>query len=253
MESDTPAGRPRPVYRNFIFEPRRRFLFAYVPKVGCTNWKSVLRHLAGHDDYLNPRLAHDRANGGLRYLDLSEGPDRALLRNPEVPKYAFVRDPYSRTLSAYLNKIASRLPLQPASDTDDHFTRVTRAIDGFRQRKLDTAAHPEVSFEVFLLWLRASLSPWCDDEHWQKQSALLRWRGVEYSFVGRFERLAEEAPLLLEKMGATIPFPSQRDVKFAPTNATDRQDAFYTPRARRLVNKLYAPDFANFGYEMHED
>lgn len=242
---------PRARYRNFIHEPKRNFVFAYVPKVGCTNWKSILRYLAGQEDHLNPRLAHDRVNGGLRYLDLP-GLDRAMLHDASIPKYAFVRDPYSRLLSAYLNKVASRLPLPEPSETEEHFTKVARVIDRFRRRKLDVAAYPEVTFEVFLLWLRDGLSPFREDEHWQTQSVLLRWPRVKYAFVGRFERLAQEAPVLLEKMGCDIPFPSQKDVKFAPTNAVSKLDTYYTPAAYALVNSLYADDFANFDYEMRD-
>lgn len=250
VKGDKPKASPREKYRNFILEPKRNFVFAYVPKVSCTNWKSILRHLAGHEDYLNPRLAHDKVKGGLHYLDL-KGPERALLHDPAVPKYAFVRDPYSRVLSAYLNKIASRLPLsEEPAEGEEHFIRVARVIDRFRRRKLDPAAYPEVTFEVFLLWLRDGLSAFREDEHWQKQTVLLRWPRVKYAWIGHFEKLAEEAPVLLEKMGATVPFPSQKDVKFAPTNADTKIAAHYTPAAYALVNTLYADDFANFGYPM---
>lgn len=250
-KGDAGKANPRAKYRNFIHEPGRNFVFAYVPKVGCTNWKSILRHLAGFEDYLNPRLAHDKKNGGLKYLDLT-GEDRALLHDARVPKYAFVRDPYSRVLSAYLNKIASRLPLPESAEDEEYFIRVARVIDRFRRRKLDPAAYPEVNFEVFLLWLRDGLSAFREDEHWQKQTVLLRWPRVKYAWLGHFENLAEEAPVLLEKMGAEVPFPSQKDVKFAPTNAGNKIAAHYTPAAYALVNSLYADDFANFGYEMRD-
>ncbi len=98
-------------YSNFIYDKTGGFIFAYVPKVACTNWKSLLRYMAGQADWLDSKLVHDKAGGGLHYLDLNGG-DVDLLSDPGIPKYTMVRDPYSRVLSAYLNKVESRLPLK---------------------------------------------------------------------------------------------------------------------------------------------
>lgn len=243
-------------YQTFIYDEQRRFIFVYVPKVACTNWKSIMRYLAGHADYLNSARAHDKASGDLRYLDL-DGPDMDIARDPDVAKYAFVRDPYSRTLSGYLNKVENRLKPRPdqANKPDNparvHFGKVVEAIDGFRRDRLDPGEHPEVTFEVFLRWLRDGdgKGKWLrNDEHWQAQSVLLRYPEVSYDFLGRFEYMNEEAPVLLQKMGCDIGFPSQKDVKFPPTNARTKVDRYYNPACFALVNQLFAVDFENFGY-----
>lgn len=49
-------------YKNFIYDEARGFVFAYVPKVACTNWKSLLRFMAGEKDWLDNRRAHDKAS-----------------------------------------------------------------------------------------------------------------------------------------------------------------------------------------------
>ena len=233
-------------YRNFIYNEERGFIFAYVPKVACTNWKSVLRYLAGFPDYLDNRLAHDKVNGGLRYLDLT-GPDLALLSDSGLRKYSFVRDPYSRTLSGYLNKIQSALPL-PDSQVQTHWLKIVHAIDEFRNSTLDPALYPKVNFEIFLLWLRDSKSHFRNDEHWQKQSVLLRWPTVTFDFVGRFEALTPDAKYLLGEMGCDIAFPTQQEVKFAATGASDKLQHYLTQTCRDLIEQVFAADFANFGY-----
>ena len=75
------------IYKNFIYMEDRGFLFAYVPKVACTNWKSLLRYMSGKEDWLDNKLAHDKALGGLRYLDLN-GEDAEILLDPSIRKYA---------------------------------------------------------------------------------------------------------------------------------------------------------------------
>lgn len=234
------------IYRNFIYDDTRGFIFAYVPKVACTNWKSLLRYMAGYEDWLDNRLAHDKVNGGLRYLDL-EGHDAALLHEPTIRKYTMVRNPYSRVLSAYLNKIESRLPPKPA-DEGDYWDRVVRDIDTFRREVLGDAAYPEITLDVFLRWLRDGRSPHAADEHWAPQALLLRQPGVAFDIIGRFEDLPEDSARILDAMGCDQQFPSQEDVKFAPTRAQSKVDRYFGPATYALANDIFAQDFVAHGY-----
>ena len=231
-----------PTYRNFIYNAERGFVFAYVPKVACTNWKSLLRYMAGHDDWLDNKLAHDKVNGGLVYLD-PEGEDAEILADPGIRKYAMVRDPYSRILSAYLNKVENRLPPRPETEGEDHFCKVVRDIDSYRRDTLGEAHYPEITFEVFLLWLRDSGSWFTKDEHWAPQTTLLRQPEVQFDFIGRFENMAEDAPKILAAMGCDQPFPTQKDVRFAPTGADEKMGRYYTDALKGYVQEIFEEDF----------
>ena len=205
-----------------------------------------MRYLAGFPDYLDNRLAHDKVNGGLRYLDLS-GTDLALLSDRGISKYTFVRDPYSRALSGYLNKVHSNLPLRDGA-ADNHWIKTTRNIEEFRASTLNHADYPNVSIEVFLLWLRDSKSHYRNDEHWQKQSVLLRWPTVKFDFVGRFEQINADSEILLKMMGADLDFPTQKDVKFASSGANLKMKEFATPSYCELIEEIFSEDFVNFNY-----
>ena len=239
-------------YKNFIYMEERRFIFAYVPKVACSNWKALLRYMMGKEDWLNTKMAHDKVNGGLRYLDFSNPQDLNLLTQPGIRKYAMVRDPYSRTLSAYLNKIENRLPLKSESENEDHFCKVVRAIDQFRQDKLDASRYQEITFEVFLLWLQDGSSWFTKDEHWAPQTTLLRHPQVSFDILGRFETLSEDASRILSEMGCDQVFPSQKDVKFAPTNAKSKVEQYFDDACYALVDDIFSGDFDSFGYSQKD-
>ncbi|NOZ37941.1 MAG: sulfotransferase family protein [Gammaproteobacteria bacterium] len=234
-------------YKNFIYNAERGFIFAYVPKVACTNWKALLRYMAGHEDWLDNKFAHDKKKGGLHYLEL-DGPDNALLMRPDISKYAMVRNPYSRVLSAYLNKIECRLPVQPETENEDHFHNVVRDVDTYRRDVLDVARFPDITLEVFLRWLKGSDSWFVNDEHWAPQVTLLHLPEVKFDIVGRFENLSEDAPRILRAMGCEQDFPSQKDVNFAPTGAQSKVQRYFDVTCCTLVEELYAEDFVTLEY-----
>jgi hypothetical protein len=236
-----------PTFRNFIYNAERGFIFAYVPKVACTNWKALLRYIAGHENWLDNKLAHDKVNGGLRYLDL-DGKDSSILQDRTIRKYAMVRDPYSRVLSAYLNKVEDLRPPRQMAASEDHFSKVVWDIDSFRREHLDQDRYPEITFEVFLLWLRDSGSWFTKDEHWVPQATLLRQPDVHFDILGRFENLTEDAPRILRAMGCDQGFPSQKDVKFAPTKAQEKMQHHYTGPCLDIAKELYRDDLNRFGY-----
>jgi hypothetical protein len=238
-----------PVYMNFIYNEERDFIFAYVPKVACTNWKSLLRYMAGHENWLDNKLAHDEVNSGLKYLDLKTD-DAQLLRSPIVKKFTMVRNPYSRVLSAYLNKVELHLPPRHQTEGEDHFYKVVRSIDKFRREKLDVSAFPKINFEVFLLWLRDSGSLFVNDEHWALQTVLLGYPDVKYSFIGRFENLDTDAVHILQEMSCDKGFPTQKDVRFPPTNAKSQFDLYFNGTCYELVNQVFHKDFIALNYPM---
>mgnify|MGYP002628658800 CR=1 FL=1 len=224
------------------------FIFAYVPKVACTNWKALLRYMAGYEDWLDSKLAHDKTNSGLRYLDL-KGSDAQLLSRPDIKKYTMVRDPYSRTLSAYLNKVEQRLPVKPEGE-GDHFDKIVSDIDWFRCINLNAKQYPQVNFEVFLLWLRDSGSWFTKDEHWAPQTTLLRQPEVSFQFIGRLENLVKDSERILDEMGCDKIFPSQQDVKFSPTNSTQKIDRYCGLLERKIISELYRVDFEELSYKL---
>lgn len=234
------------MYEHFTYNAPHHFVFAFVPKVACTNWKTILRRLNGAEDWLDPVKAHDRKTSGLTYLaPQPDLPDAGLPAG--APRYTMVRDPYARALSAYLNKVERRLG---APARGDYWDKVVGQINTFRTEVLGAGRFETIDFEVFLRWLRDSGAWSARDAHWAPQSVLLGQPYVQFDYVGRFERIEADSAEILEKIGVDIPFPTQKQVQFKPTNAEERLQHYLTPACQALVEDIYADDFANFGYPL---
>ena len=228
---------------NYIYLENKAVVFAYIPKVACTNWRAVFRHMSGFEDYLNPHLTHDRDNGGLVYL--SDMPNRdEILADTQVRKYTMVRNPFSRTLSAYLNKIHPFTVNEEAMKSFQYFHNVFQDLEAYSHDSLGK----DVDFASFLKWIEDGSSEYTQDQHWALQSGVVGNDLELFDFVGRFEKISEDAPTILNLIGCDIGFPTQSDVSFRPTNANNRMKSFYSDESIELVKSIYRPDFLALGY-----
>ena len=89
------------------------------------------------------------------------------------------------------------------------------------------------------------------DRHWTPQSELLALPTTSYSVI-KLERLDEGLKKLLDEttsalggLDFSLPHPS---VAVNSSNASERVEEFYTEALFKLVRKLYARDFDEFGY-----
>ncbi len=147
----------------------------------------------------------------------------------EVFKFAIVRNPYSRTLSAYLDKIAAR-------------KRQARTFERWRgapvQRK-------EPSFGEFCRYLDAGGLR--DDVHWAPQTELLCEVPGWFDRIYRQEKLGEAAEEIMGRIFGVAPeFPAR--VGPRPTGASKLVARHYDDETRRIVARLFAADFDALGY-----
>lgn len=237
-------------YRNFIYIEEYKLVFCYIPKVACTNWKCLFRKLMGYEDYLDSSLAHDRKRSGLVYLNELPG-YQDLLVDSGIAKCAFIRDPYTRVLSAYLNKF-DRLNLAPSKLNDDYFSKIYKII-----RESSNSPNGKISFLDFLKWLKEARSQKSfahNDEHWRDQVDILQLNNVQFDFIGAFEKLEDDSNQLFKLINVEVDFPSQKDVKFPPTQASSKVFTHYCENAASLVQDIYESDFKGLGiYKVRND
>jgi hypothetical protein len=142
--------------------------------------------------------------------------------------FTFCRNPFTRVLSAYLDRIVGR---------DESFYML--------QRKMGFGDETEVTFPVFLEMLGED-GILDLDTHWKPQYRNIGHGYYDFSFIGRFESFQTEFPELLRRLyGKKAVFGDIR----AGTDANTQLARFYDDHAAALVRKLYARDFELFGYD----
>jgi hypothetical protein len=226
-------------YENFIFFEKKKFIFSYIPKVACTNWKCIFRYMNGSNDYLNCDLAHS-LNSGLIFLSDLDNSNELLL-NSEIKKYSCVRNPYSRLLSAYLNKINPFVLKE--KDEKDYYYNIFNQISIYKQQNYNQKEF--VDFECFVNWL-FDLRTY--DPHWESQTKLIHFDTVKYDFIARLENLQDDADFIFKKINCDISFPTQDQIKFQANNSDAKLLNFYTRDLKEKVDILYSEDFSNFFY-----
>jgi len=152
--------------------------------------------------------------------------------------FTFVRNPYTRLASAYLDKIA-RVRKGSAADI------------GRRRRVAQYAGRDpteDISFDTFLDYLDFGKGIY-GDPHWALQSALLGLPVDRIEFIGSLENIETDLAYVLERI-----FGENFSAKTFAPHATDAGRLARTlgDDEKRRIYRLYEADFDSFGYAKAE-
>ena len=221
---------------NIIVDEKFKILFCYIPKIACTQWKTVMASLGGTETKF---WIHDARNFKFLGDYPMEEVDRIL---QTYFKFVFVREPFERLLSAYLDKFYS-------GDPDFHNNYGREIIK--RYRPGGNPEHKNVTFDEFLNYvLHIGKGYW--NEHWQTYDKLCHPCGIQYDFIGKFENLEQEAPYVLEMSGISrilnISFP-----EIKPSMTFSKVPFYYSQISKErfyAVLKLFGNDTEMFRYDL---
>lgn len=212
------------------FSARFRYIYVETPKVACSTIKRTLQYAEVDGDRERmPENVHLRYASPIPMLRDAYPVFQELLDDPEAIRFCFVRNPFSRALSCYLDKFS-------------------KARKNQRAQSCDLLGLPNDESLTFHDYLRA-VKDQPDHQrnvHWMSQSYLLYPAGMRYDFIGRFEHLAADLEKLLEKLG--IPLETLQTVAPHATSASQKIETHFGPREIDLVREIYEEDFATFGY-----
>ena len=229
-----------PAYNNIVVLRSHKLLFCPIPKVACSNWKITLRHAEGQRDS-DETIAHDRDRNGLTYLYKLKRIHRAAwLIRPDVTRAVFVRNPWTRVLSAYRSKLEG---LRPSQVSDSPRRRYLKTV--LSHLRKDDAP---ISFDEFIGYLEAT-PPEQMNEHWQPQSQIAGLGYVRYDFIGQFEQLERDVENIVARCG--LPQFYCGEIKTVPPTHSSRSEQirhYYTPELIERVGRIYAEDVRQLGY-----
>jgi hypothetical protein len=148
-------------------------------------------------------------------------------------KFCFVRNPYGRLLSAYIDKIERNRPQKQ---------EILRQL-GYDDEDIERP----ISFSQFVHAV-AEQPISAMNSHWRMQFYQTMQTEIDYDFIGRFEQLDTD----LLKIGTQIRPDFYRFLIKERLNRTDSNqyfDRLYTEKLKNLVYQKYKIDFIYFGYD----
>jgi hypothetical protein len=233
-------------YASFV-DPKHKVLYVETPKVASTaillafnglHGRTAIRPFTGTMRETKPEMfVHSRKNAALLPLTAMPAELQAeIFASPDWLRFAFVRNPFSRTFSLWLNKI---FICEPGSE--HIFALLGRALPD----RLTTASD-SVSFEDFVTRIVQHADLASADQHFQPQERLLQPDFFEYGLIGKIENFAADFARVqdhVRRQGGTLPDAEQQN----PTLEDWR--GFYDRDLAAIVAEVYAADFARFGYE----
>ena len=210
---------------NIIANEKFKTLYSYIPKVGCTKWKKVTVQLNFSESDV---WVHDPSN--FKFLaDYPQNESEQMLKS--YFKFLFVREPFERILSAYIDKFFNHDPAFYSLRGPD--IAPTRYVSG-----AETSYKSIITFEEFVNFVvRLHETDEFCNEHWQTFHKLRYPCGIDYDFIGGFENLQKEVRHVSEISSFKKANISLPEIK--PSNASSKIPFFlYSQLSKQLLNRL---------------
>lgn len=234
---------------HFLRSPNPDVYFLFVEKVGCTFIKHVLIEASlGSLDQIDPsyfhtgwslhNLVHAVAHEVLRV----DG--RLVLDNPDAKVITFCRNPYSRFVSAYKDKIDNTPDMEAT-----YFKWIRREIFFYKARfnlsqQIVGKLGSRISLRDFATFVRRN--PDIEhDRHWAPQHRLMLDGFLDHAHVLRLEHLDQTLPTIWQDLvGTEMPRPTKH-----ATNPGSKTYPMLDQETADIIYEIYQTDFEVLGYD----
>lgn len=208
---------------NHIVVYKYKFIYLSIPKVACSSLKAVFANLLNK----NEGDVHDLNK--FNFVEIENINDK---RFEKYFKFAFVRNPWDRVVSLYLNKISNPLGGKSISHRGEELFykyRWWKKSMSFKDFVIAISKTPDIYSELHF-----------KSQHnfiYDKKGNLLA------DFIGRFENLDKDFDHVCRKIN--IP-----KVNIPHDNSTTRNhySTYYNKETKKLIAERYKKDIRLFGY-----
>ena len=212
-----------------------KYVYVETAKVACSTIKLILQRMELDDpDYVARDLVdmHSRIYSPLCSPARVGGFPRYLNRD-DVTVFCFVRNPYTRVLSCYLDKIRNNM-------------RAKKSVLSALEYDPEDMQR-DISFGEFVEAIsRQSIGDM--DPHWRIQYHQTFQDQIDYDFVGRFESLEDDLKSILGRI--TPEYVNYWGVENRHATGSSSQILeFYDQNTEEQVYEIYRKDFDTFNYD----
>ncbi|MBK9738797.1 MAG: sulfotransferase family 2 domain-containing protein [Actinobacteria bacterium] len=219
-----------------------RYVYVEVPKAGCGTMKATLGGMEAAR--MGPAMVarvqenpHDRmkATPFVKPFQLPPAMLEDVFTSADFRRFAVVRDPASRLLSGYIEKIGQGLK------------QSAPIVAAIKDSTGVDIAPADITLDQFLDVVTAQPSR-DQDPHWRRQADHLGIGIIEYDDVVHLESLDASWP----RIGELTRTPDLQEQFFCrnSTGARTKIADYYTPRLLERVAETYARDYAEFDYPL---
>lgn len=214
----------------------KNFLYIETPKVACSTIKVALQKISGLELPENIMSIHYRNPPSKFVKNLYSYPNDIdyILNSNNIFKFCFVRNPYTRLVSAYKDKIIG---------SKGKFWEVYRCDI---KAMFDLNDTEDISFENFVKYV-ASIDDHKRDIHWRSQFSLLRPDVIKYDFIGFQESFDVSFAYVLGKIGADDLF--EHISSRVNETSEKRININLNADIKDLIYNIYKKDFVFFKYD----
>lgn len=227
------------IYATYISH-RHKYVYINNPKTGGSSLKSALVQFESKEvnsslDYYNWEVYQNKSLIPLSSLnDLRNPTNFKTLIIQDYKFITFVRNPYSRLLSCYRDKILRKRAEK---------SKVLQLL-GHDPNDITTP----IGFDEFINAIVAQKDHDMD-HHWRTQTSQILYDFLPYDLIGRFENYQEDFYEAFRIIGLNEDdTPEIRHLNSSKTGANEGCRDYYTPDLQRIVFNRYRADFENFHY-----
>tara|TARA_R110000796_G_scaffold200418_2_gene316443 strand:- start:10543 stop:11244 length:702 start_codon:yes stop_codon:yes gene_type:complete len=223
------------LYSHMYISLKNKFLFHSVGKAANSTVKYFLYAEEARGTRLKYDNVHDRrASPLLSPFQLSKNCLNDIVESKDFFKFTFVRNPYSRLLSCYLDRIVPK-----KSTPYNEIVRFLGKDIGY-----------DVGFDEFIEVI-CSQSNYEQNNHWRLQYSDAMCNVIDYDLLGKQETFDSDMRKVWSKIYPSSPIPdfSSKNMSPSKTGSNEKISQYWTPSLKNLVAERYDLDFVMLEYE----